>query len=171
MDLIDADAEAVRRALRYDARDGTFVWTGVQASYLAGRPAGSINRLGYVMIKIGRRSFAAHRVAWLFQYGVWPKAHIDHIDRDRSNNRISNLRLASPLENQMNSAPRRHNTHGWKGISYQPRHKAWLAQITISGRNHNLGRYKDPIDAAAAYDRRAHAEFGEFAYLNFSSGE
>lgn len=161
------DVDLILRVLRYDPENGILYWTGAQASYLAGQPAGSVNKLGYVMIKTGGRSLAAHRLAWLFHYGLWPEVDIDHVDRNRSNNRICNLRLTSMLQNQMNSAPRRHNTHGWKGITFQPRHKAWLAQITIAGKNHNLGRYKDPRDAAAAYDRRASAEFGDYAYLNF----
>lgn len=163
----DMNFECASAHLSYSAATGQLVWRGIQKFYLKGREAGAIEAGGYRVIKIKGRTFKAHRLAWLLHYGEWPSQRIDHIDGDKSNNRVNNLRLATQQQNMMNQRPKATNLNGYKGITYQKSHQSWLAQLTVAGKNLNLGRYKDPADAARAYDAKAKELFGEFAYQNF----
>jgi hypothetical protein len=95
----------------------------------------------------------------------WPM--VDHIDGDGLNNRRANLRPANKQQNSANRGPYRNNTSGYKGVSWQPDRCLYVAQICVSYRLINLGRYADPADAARAYDAAAREHFGEYARLNF----
>lgn len=91
---------------------------------------------------------------------------VDHINRDRLDNRRSNLRLASRWQQSGNTGIRSNNTSGFKGVSLQ-RSGRWGAWIRIDGRSTALGTFGSPESAACAYDAAARAHFGEFANLNF----
>jgi hypothetical protein len=95
--------------------------------------------------------------------GVW----VDHIDGDGLNNRKSNLRLCSAIENARNRRPRPNCRSRYKGISWHKRQKKWAVRIGKRGKGIHLGSFDDQIEAAVAYDRKAEKLFGEFAYLNF----
>jgi hypothetical protein len=110
----------------------------------------------------GRR-FQAHRLAWLYVYGEWPNGAIDHINRDPGDNRISNLRLATPTQNNANRARPACNTSGVKGVSWIGKSRKWQAQITVHGRQKYLGRFSEKDLAVQAYRKAASAYFGEFA--------
>jgi hypothetical protein len=88
---------------------------------------------------------------------------VDHINGDILDNRKENLRVATPQQNNMNRRPR--NTY--KGITWDRSRNKWNASIQLAGKSINLGRFKDPVEAAKAYDQAAWEYFGEFAYLNF----
>ena len=92
----DLTAERLRGLLEYDGTTGVFHWKGT------GERAGSIQDKGYRTIEIGGRSYYAHRLAWLYTYGSWPNDELDHIDRNKDNNSISNLRDVSRSENNRN---------------------------------------------------------------------
>lgn len=96
---------------------------------------------------------------------------VDHINRNTLDNRRTNLRLTTPSQNCMNRAKGKTNTSGFKGVSFDRIRNKWLAQIRLSGRVKNLGRYATPEDAACAYDTAAREFYGEFARLNFPQGE
>jgi hypothetical protein len=101
-------------------------------------------------------------IIWLYVHGRWPKVYIDHIDRDRNNNRLSNLREATHKQNSYNQV--RPNSHGYKGIAFDPwRSKPWRAQIRINGAKVNLGRFKTKEEATEAYCNAALEHHGEFA--------
>jgi len=104
--------------------------------------------------------YLAHRLAWLFTYGVWPVMDIDHIDRDPVNNRIANLRLATCSQNGGNARISARNTSGIKGVCWHKNTKKWQAQITVNRRNHALGYFDDINAACAAYRAAAQVHFG-----------
>lgn len=89
---------------------------------------------------------------------------VDHINLDPLDNRRSNLRVATPSQNLQNRGRQSNNKVGYKGVIYQ---SFFQANIKVKGRNKFLGRFKDPKDAAIAYDRAALFYFGEFARTNF----
>ena len=102
----------------------------------------------------------AHRIAWALHYGEWPNKSLDHIDGDRTNNRINNLREANSSQNTINSKVRSDNTTGARGVGKNQ--YGWVAQIQSDGKRHYLGFFKTKAEAVAA---RAEAEvkhFGEW---------
>jgi len=112
--------------------------------------AGSINDAGYLQIRIDGRIYLCHRLVWLFIYGYFPENSLDHIDRDKTNNRLNNLREVSQTCNNKNSGNLSNNTSGVKGVSSVGGSKTWKAQITVNRRCLNLGRYGNFEDAVCA---------------------
>ena len=96
-------AEMLRSLLSYDPETGEFRWRISRGRVSVGDIAGSHpNRVGYLRIMLGDVEYRAHRLAWLYIYGKWPELVIDHIDRNKTNNRIANLRDVSHAENMRN---------------------------------------------------------------------
>lgn len=120
---------------------------------LRGRVTGHQQSCGYIQIVIDRKYYYAHRLAWLFVTGSWPKSQIDHIDGDRKNNRFSNLREASNSENQQNTKLRSDNTSGFPGVSWSKKANQWKAKITIEGRQKHISYRDTPEQAYADYLR------------------
>lgn len=105
---------------------------------------------GYKCGSIYNYPYRAHRVAWLLTYGEWPKAGIDHINGNPSDNRISNLRAADQALNCRNQAMNRRNTSGVTGVSFDRKMKKWIAQITVNMKTIHLGCFDDFALASAA---------------------
>jgi HNH endonuclease/AP2 domain len=143
--------ERLRQVLDYNPSNGVFVWRVTASNRaVAGSVAGNKSRKGYIRIRLGRREFLAHRLAWLYVYGVWPVGQIDHHNELKSDNRIDNLRDATGSWNQHNiTAPQRNNVAGFRGVSW--RKNKWVAQIMLRGRSIHLGRFNCAEDAHAAY--------------------
>lgn len=117
---------------------------------------------GSIRISVYKRTYRAHRLAWLYVYGVWPDGFIDHINGDQKDNRIKNLRIATDSENKRNVGKRSHNTSGYKGVTWDKTNKKWLAHATYNGKSINLGRYDTPLEAYKAYNEFAVNNYGEF---------
>ena len=163
--------ERARELFDYDPATGALTWrrradSEKDAARLnsrhAGKVAGNLDRLGYLKVFADGRQHKAHRVVWLIVNGELGDAQIDHINCNRSDNRIENLRLASRSQNIANS--RRHSdaSSGYKGVTWHPSGK-WHARIKQNGRSRSLGLFADPAEAHAAYCTAASKAFGEFA--------
>ena len=153
------EIEALRSALSYDPVTGQFVW---RTGHRAGREAGRINRRrGYRYIGLGGRCYMAHRLAWFYVHGRWPVADIDHINRDRTDNRLANLREATRTENLRNTGCHRDNPTGRKGVSYDRARNRWAARIFLNGRTVHLGRFATPDAAQQAYIAAAAEAHGQ----------
>lgn len=159
------------QVLAYEPTTGEFRW---KTDRFAGRKhackiasagdlAGSQTWKGYWCIRIDGRCYMSHRLAWLAVYGEWPVETVDHIDGDRRNNQIANLRLASNGQNLWNRKAQRNNTSGSKGVTFDRSRSKWIAQIAVDGRRHHLGRFDSIDDASAAYRCAAVKYHGEFA--------
>ncbi len=144
--------QRLRNLLSYDATTGQFTWL-VQRSIRVkiGCAAGNLNRGdGYWYIQVDYRSYPAHRLAWLYVHGEWPKEHIDHIDGDRINNRLNNLRDVSRSVNLQNRKRASvHNKTGYLGVS--PFKTKFMANIRLAGKRTYLGLFATPEIAYAAY--------------------
>jgi hypothetical protein len=141
--------EKARTCLAYDPFTGVFLrLTGPRA----GKPAGSAtSRDGYVRVWAGSKGFLAHRLAWAFIHGELPKFDLDHIDRDKRNNKLANLRPATRSENMQNHVKARSdNRIGLRGVSRNGPN-LFQARIKINGRRISLGNFKTPEAAHAAY--------------------
>lgn len=156
-------AERIKELLDYNPLTGVFIW---RISPSRNTPAGSIagaSSDGYRLIRVDGGRYKAHQLAWLCVTGEWPVSRIDHKDTDRSNNAWTNLRLATNSQNKANMGKRADNKSGFKGVSWYPQTKRWVAQIRCEGKSKTLGYFHDPEHAHAAYCEAAKRLFGEFA--------
>ena len=131
-----------------------------------------INSSGYLHVclsKDANQSFKTiHRlVANAFILNLTDLPCVDHIDRNKLNNHISNLRWCSKRQNNQNRSKRKNTTSVYKGICFDKKANKWRARIKHNGQRINLGYYTDESDAGRAYDRKASELFREFAVLNF----
>jgi uncharacterized membrane protein len=140
----------LKRLLHYNADTGIFTWKIRRGGCSSNNVAGALSTNGYVTISIGKHRYRAHRLAWLYIYGVWTKEDIDHINHIRTDNRINNLRVVSHSDNCKNSSMRTDNTSNVVGVSYSPERKKWCAYITSNYKTTSLGRYKDFFEAVCA---------------------
>jgi hypothetical protein len=156
--------EKVRDMFFYDHSTGIFTTKTFHSRRPIGSMAGQI-RNGYIKINIGGKRYSAHRLAWLLVYGEWPAMHIDHINGNRSDNRIANLRQVTCRQNLWNLKRPKTNTSGFKGVINEK--GRWRARIRYFGKLISLGFYDEITDAAKAYDAAALKMFDEYARLNF----
>lgn len=162
MAINDITAELVRSLLIYDPLTGIFTRRVDRKRFKAGTPAGRAHNRGYFQLDVLGHRFLAHRLAWMYVHGQWPTHQIDHINGIRSDNRLANLREATPAENSANKvrlSPR--NTSGVRGV-YRQRNGLWRAQIAKNRRVFYIGTYKAKADAAKARDEAAKRLYGEF---------
>lgn len=134
-------AQEVRRLLSYDAETGCFRWNESRGRVIAGEKAGRVNH-GYISIRVCGREHGAHRLAWLYVHGAWPEGDIDHINRDRSDNRIANLRQATRAQNLQNSI--------YAGAYWYAKRQKWRVNIRVDGKRIWVGDYATRADALAA---------------------
>ena len=140
------DPAVLRERLNYDPDTGAFTWkTRVGQRGLIGGVGGTVTKAGYIRIAIKRRAFMAHRLAWLAMTGRWP-VEIDHINQIKTDNRWSNLREVTRLENIMNTGLARNNSSGVKNVRF--RSGRWEVRFQRSGRDVVRKRFKNFNDAA-----------------------
>jgi len=142
--------EFVQHLFDYNPETGHLIWKNPLTNRVRkGRIAGAIDR-GYYRIGIHNNRYDSHRIIWLYVYGYFPENEIDHIDRNRLNNKLSNLREVSRQCNHRNINIQANNSSGVSGICFVKRDIKWMAHIKVSGKHYNLGQYEDYIDAACA---------------------
>lgn len=149
----------------YDPLTGVFTRKQSFHRSRIGTSMGGVSKQGYVRIKIDNVHYAAGPLAWFYVTGIWP-VEIDHKDRNKSNNRFSNLREATNSQNITNRISVS-NTSGYRGVVWVEQHKKWKATLKAGRKVYNLGYFDDPIEAAHRYDRAAKEHQGEFAIFNF----
>lgn len=153
--------------MSYDPETGFFsplvdVW-----KVKAGERAGGPHSRGYRRISVDGVRYFEHRLAWFYVNGSWPEHEIDHINCDKADNRICNLRAATPQQNSRNCPTRPHNKTGLKGVHFygsKPTTKPWRARIHIDkGVVKTLGYFATKEEAHAAYVAASEKYHGEFA--------
>lgn len=167
--LTNLTAHELRGLLHYSPETGVFTWRANTRNSKSGDIAGNVHGRGYRRIKINGTLYKAHRLAWLYVYGQWPDGQVDHINRDKTDNRIANLREASNGQNQANSIAR--GKSRFKGVSFSKANRKWRAAIKKNGNYKHIGFFKCEVEAARAYDATAQALHGGFARLNFNPKE
>jgi hypothetical protein len=154
----------VQALLDYNPETGVFSWRlDVKGrARPPGKRAGCTNALGYVVIRVDDKLHYAHRLAWLVTHGSVPKG-IDHINGDRGDNRLCNLRLADQRQNLRNKGKQANNRSGYKGVIWERRAGRWRADIRLETKSKMLGYFDTAEDAYAAYVTASRKYFGEFS--------
>lgn len=159
--------KSLREIVRYDELTGVFTNAKSRSGSpkAVGQPLGSRRHANdYVRLSVNGKIFQAHRLAWFYVYGRWPSHFIDHIDGDRGNNAIANLREASDTENARNSA----KTIRSKGYVYDKRCplRPYHARIVVNYKAISLGYFASPEEAKSVYLNATRKYFGEFSATN-----
>lgn len=172
---IELPISLLHECLVYDPVAGDFFWKArprdafvnarahsVYMKIYPGRKAGFTNSKGYVEIRVAYRLVKAHRIAWAMTHGRYPACQIDHINGNRADNRLVNLREATNAQNQWNRPGRLLSPPGVKGV--QLRSKGWHATITANGVRYFLGVFPTLEEAQQRWIEAAKELHGEFAY-------
>lgn len=138
----------LKELLTYDPDTGIFIWRNPRRGVYK-KEAGSISLHGYVEVGLVRGRYVAHRLAWLYVYGVWPK-QLDHINHNRLDNRIINLRDVPHIDNCRNQKKHKNNTSGFTGVSFHSGSGKWRAHIKIMFKQIHLGLFDDKFEAVCA---------------------
>lgn len=149
----------------FEYRDGTLYWrsaTHPNKQYLADKPAGSMHKTGYRHVTWMGKVHKVHRLIFLLHHGHLPP-EVDHINGDRADNRIENLRAANRSENQCNRPALASNTSGYPGVSWHKKSKAWMVRVMKNGKTVVQEYFKD-LELAGLVAQEARAKFhGQFA--------
>lgn len=155
----------LKELLHYDPDTGLFTWAKSRPGCRVGAVVGTRHKEGYWQVRLDRRLYLTHRLAFLYMLGRLPAQHVDHINRDRGDCRWCNLREATNSENAQNQqATQRKTSSGLLGVSWHKRIGKWVAQITANKQHINLGCFDTPEAAHAAYIT-AKAELHPFSTL------
>jgi HNH endonuclease len=154
---MDLTQERLKQLVEYDPD------TGALRNRANGRSIGWRHSGGYRQCMMGRKKCFVHRLAWLYVHGVIPVEQIDHINGNRSDNRICNLRIATQKQNSANMKIRSSNKVGLKGVSRINRSKPFFASIHVDGKTKYLGIFATAEEAHEVYLAAAKMYFGDYA--------
>lgn len=156
-------ADQARAVLDYDPSTGVLTWKAPTSNRVK---VGSIvtcrDTHGYIIVRLNRRLYRAHRLIFLYMTGQFPENDADHVNGDRSDNSWVNLRQATRQENLRNKRPALNTVSGAKGVDRLSDSK-WRARICIDRHTVHLGCFSSLDEAKLAYAQAAHKHFGEFA--------
>lgn len=148
----DLTQEQVRELFDYDAENGWLIRKTIRNGCPYNKPCGhKPDCHGYGQVGIDGKHYRTHRLVWLLVHGEWPEHEIDHIDQNKMNNRIENLRPATPSENQHNKGLRRDNSTGYPGVTFNKAKNKFMAQISVKGKHIYLGLFATAEEAYRAY--------------------
>ena len=140
----------LKELLHYNPATGLFTWKKPNSNRVKiGDIAGVVMKKGYIIIGIDGKRAYAHRLAWIYMYGETPNI-VDHINRDKKDNRRLNLRNTNRSGNACNSKLRTDNKTGFVGVTYSKITKKWMAQIVLNKEHYTLGYFFNIKDAIKA---------------------
>jgi len=141
--------DILKQNLHYEPSTGLFTRRIAKStSVKIGEIAGSKDKQGYITLMVCGKLYKAHRLVWLYVNGVWPTNEIDHINGNKSDNRLINLRDVERWVNMHNQGKRKNNTSGFKGVCRKG--NKWSAVIKINKKIHWIGVYETAEQANAA---------------------
>lgn len=157
------------RIFQYDPDTGVLRYREKRGRMNIGDKAGTLDQEGYRVVTVKGKTYPAHRIIWYMVYGEIPRI-LDHANRDRDDNRITNLRLCTEVENAANAKAPSTNTSGYRGVYYEPERGKWRVRIRYveNGvrKRRDLGRYNTPEEAAIHYNLHLKRLYPEFALMN-----
>jgi hypothetical protein len=162
------DMQMMNQALAaeyFDHKDGHLYWKKVMhpnKQCLVGQEAGSIHSTGYRHVTWQGKVHKVHRLIFLLEHGYVPE-EIDHINGNRADNRIENLRSVTRSQNQYNKRQQR-NASGYRGVTWHKKTGKWLVRVGLNNKNKSLGYYDDLELAALVAEEGRSLHYGQFAY-------
>ncbi len=152
--------------LSYDRDTGVFKWNTSKLKRVRNGDVAGFSTRGYIGIGLFGKQYKAHRIAWVIEYGEWPESELDHINGDRTDNRICNLRLANRFINNQN---KRRSAIGssskYIGVCFSKSHNKWMSKVKINGKTHYLGIFDDEEKASIAYQKAKEAMIPHYVPL------
>ena len=145
----------------FEYRDGVIYTRRRQGSLKAGKAVGSINSNGYLVTSVNKRPIRVHRLIFLMHYGYLPPM-LDHINGNKLDNRIENLRAATPRQNHQNRDARVTNTSGERNVVWHKRSERWRVVFWAGGKQRQFGTYTDfthAVQRARQIRKELHGEF------------
>ena len=139
----------LKEVLHYNKDTGIFTWVKSGRGIPKSKQAGTTHPSGYIIIRINRKDYLAHRLTWLYINGEWPQNNIDHLNGIKDDNRIENLRNCTQLQNMQNLEI--HRSGKLVGASFFKHANRWASQIQIKGKRIHIGYYKTEFEAHEAY--------------------
>lgn len=137
---------------RYEYRDGKLYFKkSLHSRQRKGSEVGNLNSSGYLKVCLNKKSYLVHRLIFLMHHGYLPEL-IDHIDIDKLNNKVENLREADKELNSWNRDLQVNNTSGFRGVSWNKAAQKWHAYIKIKGKRKHLGLFDTAEEASKAYE-------------------
>lgn len=152
----------VKELFDYDENTGNLIYKKARKRIKVGDIVGSEHNNGYLQCRIGDHIYYLHRLVWLFKKGVWPSGEIDHINRNKKDNRIENLRIASRSENNKNVDCRKTSITKVKGVRFDKRSNRYVAYITEKGKYKHVAScstLEEAIIYRTDYAKKLHKEF------------
>lgn len=148
-------------------KDGELWWkTKFTNACKIDKPIGSDKGNGYLVFRVGGKVYRVHRAIWCYHYGEWPTVDVDHINGNRSDNRIENLRLATRTQNNYNRSSTPGSSSKYKGV-YKRRGNKWVAEIWKNKKKYYLGSFDCEVEAAKTYDKKSMELCEGYERLNF----
>ena len=148
----------LKELVHYDPDTGIFIWKKRTSNRIKiGNVVGNLHKYGYIEMRVDGERCLAHRLAWLYVYGYMPKL-IDHINRDKKDNRIKNLREANYSQNALNSKIRSDNSSGAKCVYFDKKNKSWEVKI----KKEYIKKYKTLEEAINKANEKRKEFAGEF---------
>lgn len=147
----------------FEYREGNLYWkVALSTKTKIGSLAGSLTPDGYKKVGLNKKDYQIHRLVWMMHHGAIPDV-IDHVNGDRLDNRIENLRSATIAENVRNSRLSRNNKSGAKGVFWCNTYKLWAGKVRMNRRDYHAGRYENLEDCIEAVTRLRERLHGQFA--------
>jgi HNH endonuclease/AP2 domain len=162
--------EQAKELFSYNPEEGILRWRKwaggcCRKDLIAGYRKQTKGKPTYWVVMLKNKNHKVHQIIWVYMTGKWPDKFIDHEDLDGTNNKWSNLRLASNGQNMMNGSLRSDNTTGVKGISWDQRRGNFRARLVVDGIEKYLGSFDDVEEAAKVRAEAAKKYHGEFARI------
>jgi hypothetical protein len=152
----------LKELVTYDELTGIFTRNGQTNGHFIGHVCGSVNGNGYRNMVLNQKHYRAHRLAWLYVNGELPDKDIDHINGDRDDNRIANLRIASRAQNLRNTKLSANNTSGYKGVHLNKSTGKFRAGYMVNGKVTIVGDFDTAKKASEEYHKSISKDHGEY---------
>jgi hypothetical protein len=149
--------EKLKSLIHYDLQTGIF--TRIGRNY---KKTGALKSTGYIDLFVQKKSYKAHRLAWLYVTGSFPEFELDHINKNKSDNRFVNLRIATRQQNIQNTKIRKDNSSGYRGVYFCKQTKKWRARAYWNKKSISLGLHDSKELASNAYKEFAIKNHNEF---------